>query len=74
MRIASINSLSMTWISFENRFVMRPSGVVSKKAIGARSTRVIAFCSIVLLAFVPQVVRIVAYAYIRTACEPPSPA
>jgi hypothetical protein len=54
MRIESVIVLSRTSISLLNRFVMRPSGVVSKKDIGARSTLVMARWSMVLPALVPN--------------------
>jgi hypothetical protein len=54
--IASVRLLSMTSTSRENRFVMRPRGVVSKKDIGALRARVIAVFSILLLAVVPIMV------------------
>jgi hypothetical protein len=54
--IASVRLLSMTSTSRENRFVMRPRGVVSKKDIGALRARVIAVFSILLLAVVPMMV------------------
>ena len=54
---ASVRLLSMVSTSRENRLVIRPSGVVSKKDMGARSTRVIARLSITLLAVVPNIVR-----------------
>lgn len=55
--MASVRLLSITSTSREKRFVIRPSGVVSKKDIGARSARVIALLSILLLAVVPIIVR-----------------
>jgi hypothetical protein len=58
IRNASVKLLSMISASFENRFVMRPSGVVSKNDIGARKVRLIADWSITLLAFVPAIVRV----------------
>ena len=54
--IASVKLLSMTSTSRENRFVIRPSGVVSKKDMGARKVRVMARLSIFLLALVPMIV------------------
>jgi hypothetical protein len=74
MRIASVRKLSMVSTSLENRFVMRPSGVVSKKAIGARSVLVIARFSITLLDVVPNTVRDTEKPNIRSACETPSAA
>jgi hypothetical protein len=56
IRIASVRLLSMTSTSRENRFVIRPRGVVSKNAIGALSARVIAVFNILLLAVVPIIV------------------
>jgi hypothetical protein len=54
MRIESVIVLSKTSISLLKRFVIRPSGVVSKNDMGARRTRVIARCSIVFPASVPK--------------------
>jgi len=42
MRNESLSVLSMVSMSLEKRFMMRPSGVVSKKLIGARMTPVMA--------------------------------
>lgn len=38
-RIDSVRLLSITSISLEKRFIIRPRGVVSKKDIGARRMR-----------------------------------
>ena len=65
VRIASVRSLSMTCMSVERRSVMWPVGVVSKKDIGARRTRVRAFKRMVLLALVPAVARTNAKVYIN---------
>lgn len=54
--------------------MMRPSGVVSKKDIGARSVRVIARFSITLLAVVPNTVSDTAKLNIKSACVTPSAA
>ena len=69
--MASDKLLSMTSTSRENRFVMRPKGVVSKKDIGARSARVIALFNMVLLALVPMNVRKTENRNIVRACEKP---
>lgn len=74
MRIASVRKLSIVSTSLENRFVMRPRGVVSKKDIGARSVRVIARFSITLLDVVPNTVSETAKLNIRSAWLTPSPA
>lgn len=74
MRIASVRKLSIVSTSLENLFVIRPSGVVSKNDIGARSVRVIALLSITLLAVVPNTVRDTAKANIRSACVTPNAA
>ena len=55
--MASVKLLSMTSTSREKRLVIRPRGVVSKNDIGARSARVIARLSILLLAVVPNIVK-----------------
>ena len=52
--IESVMVLSRTSISLLKRFVMRPRGVVSKNDMGARRTRVMARCNIVLPASVPK--------------------
>ena len=49
--------LSIVSTSLENRFVILPRGVVSKKDIGARSTRATAACNIAREAAVPDLVR-----------------
>jgi hypothetical protein len=61
IRIASVRLLSMISMSFENRFVMRPNGVVSKNDIGARRVRLTARLSITLLAVVPAIVSVMEY-------------
>jgi len=55
--MASVKVLSITSTSLENRFVIRPNGVVSKKDIGALRARDIARLSMLLLADVPITVR-----------------
>ena len=57
IRIASVKLLSIVSTSREKRFVIRPRGVVSKKDMGARSTRVMAWLSMNLLEVVPKIVR-----------------
>lgn len=58
MRIASESELSITSTSREKRLVIRPSGVVSKKDMGARKTRVTAFFNMCLDALVPTMVMV----------------
>jgi len=65
--IASVKLLSITSTSREKRFVILPSGVVSKKDIGARSVRVMARLSIFLLALVPKMVSEMEKAKIKIA-------
>jgi hypothetical protein len=72
--MASVKLLSITSTSREKRFVMRPRGVVSKKDIGARRTRVTACRSMVLLAFVPNTESITEKANMRSAWARPRPA
>ena len=71
MRMASDKLLSITSTSREKRLVIRPSGVVSKKDMGARSARVIARLSIVLLALVPITVRATENRNMKMAWEAP---
>lgn len=59
--------------SLENRLVIRPKGVVSKKDIGALSTRLMARFIITLLAVVPNTVREMAKKNISKACMTPRP-
>lgn len=60
--------------SLENRLVIRPRGVVSKKLIGARKTRVMALFSITLLDRVPRTDRTTEKANIKNAWMTPKPA
>ena len=69
----TVRLLSIMSTSFEKRLVMRPKGVVSKKDIGARSTRVMARFIITLLAVVPNIVRKMAKKNMRRACTTPRP-
>lgn len=74
MRMASESELSMTSTSRENRLVMRPRGVVSKKDMGARKTRVMACLSMCLDALVPTIVKITMKMNISRAWMAPRPA
>jgi hypothetical protein len=71
IRIASVRLLSIMSVSFENRFVIRPRGVVSKNDIGARRVRFIARLSITLLEVVPAIVSVTEYKNMRSACVAP---
>ena len=72
--IASVRLLSIISTSLANLLVIRPSGVVSKKLIGALSTRVIARFNMILLARVPSTVRVTENANISNAWVTPSAA
>src|SRR3569833_4547003 len=74
MRMAALRVLSMTSTSRLKRLVMRPSGVVAKKDMGARSTRLMACRSIVLDAVVPKMDSDTMKENMRSACAAPSPA
>lgn len=74
MRIASVKLLSIVSTSLEKRFVIRPRGVVSKKDIGALSTRVMALFSMTLLAVVPMIVKDKEKPNISKACVAPNAA
>jgi len=74
MRIASVRLLSITSTSREKRFVMRPRGVVSKKDIGARRTRVTASRSMTLEELVPNMDSRTEKRNMRIAWKAPRPA
>lgn len=61
-------------MSLENRFVIRPRGVVSKKDIGARRTRNMARFNITLLARVPKIEMETANKNMNMAWPAPRPA